>query len=176
MRRSLPPVEFLRECFIYDEASGALFWRIRPREHFLSDRECRRWNSRYAGLEAFTTVSACGHRFGAIGHVNFFAHRVIWKLVLGVEPPSIIDHKNRDPADNRWGNLREAEQAENFINRVGTIGASGVIGVRVNRQGSWDARIHKDKKYIHLGCFDSKEKAIEARRRAELGLYGEFAP
>ena len=92
------------------------------------------------------------------------------------EPPNITDHKNRKRAGNTLANLRGASHGQNFINRTKTWGMSGRVGIKLARNGAWEARIHKDKKYIHLGTFKSKSKAIEVRRKAEIELYGEFAP
>lgn len=51
---------------------------------------------------------------------SYYAHRVIWKLVTGQEPPT-VDHKNRKRADNRLVNLRGASCLENANNRTGNL-------------------------------------------------------
>ena len=172
----LPSARYLRACFIYDAQIGKLWWKKRPRSHFPSDKEFRRWNKVWPGREAFTCVNAAGYKIGAIAGVTYTVSRVIWKFMTGKDPTSFIDHKDLNTQNNCWSNLRCATQSQNGINRKTTVGASGVIGIRVNKQKTWDARIHKDKKYIYLGAFPTKELAIAARRKAERELYGEFAP
>ena len=39
----------------------------------------------------------------------------------------------------------------------------------------WTASIRINKKLTHLGCFDSFESAVDARKKAEVEHYGEFA-
>ena len=43
--------------------------------------------------------------------VMFKVHRIIWKMVTGKEPVTIIDHRNTVRTDNRWANLREATRS-----------------------------------------------------------------
>jgi len=46
---------------------------------------------------------------------------------------------------------------------------SGIMGVSFHRrQRKWNARIMVDKKPIHLGSLTTMEKAIEARKEAEI--------
>lgn len=165
----LPPVEVLRKHFRYDRRSGKLFHRKRPLHDFRLPAWGRYWNSRWAGKEA-GSVSDSGHlTVGLLGN-TYKAHRVIWKMIRGTEPPPMLDHRDRKPSSNRDSNLRPTSYAQNTIN------TNRQAGLRQARNGSWEARIHKDKKYFHLGTFKSKAKAIAARRQAAIELYGEFAP
>ncbi len=177
----LPPAKYLRECLRYDRKTGKLYWKKRPRKHFTDDRFWKGCNTQYAGKEAFACPNRQKHMTyltGAIDGVGMKAHRVIWKIVTGKEPPAIIDHKDRNGSNNRWGNLRPASYGQNFLNRTSAWCKSGIIGIRkFNHSGRcWNARIHKDKVCIDLGYFDSCEGAVAARREAEQRLYGAFAP
>lgn len=176
MRKILPSLEHLRQCFRYEKTSGLLFWKKRPREHFSSTREWKRWNTRHAGTEAFSYAKEQGYKTGSIDGTLYLAHRVIWKLTRGTEPPENIDHHDRKSASNRAKNLREATHSQNFINRVSTVGQSGLIGVRKSKWGTWEARIHKDKRYFHLGTFPTQIAAAKARAKAARQMYGDFAP
>jgi hypothetical protein len=176
MIKKLPPVEYLRECFRYEKATGKLFWKRRPLRHFKHRKAWKVWNARQPRTEALASIKkGTQHRHGSIDKIIYLQHRVIWKLLYKVEPPPIIDHRNRKGSVNLPKNLRAASHSQNFINRTSTIGKSGIIGVRKSRFG-WEARIHKDKKYIHLGTFPTKESAVDARKQAEKIYYGEFAP
>jgi hypothetical protein len=175
-RRKLPPTEYLRECFIYDEHSGLLYWKARPVTHFFNARIWASCNSRLTGKQAFTYVHPGGHYFGAIDGVNYQAHRVVWKLVTGEEPPTNIDHRDRNGLNNRVANLRAATDSQNQINRVGGWGKAKIKGVRPVRGGKWEARIHKDGRYYHLGTFAEKAEAIACRNQATVAMYGEFSP
>ena len=48
---------------------------------------------------------------------RYQAHRLIWKMVHGVDPKEQIDHVDMDPGNNRLSNLREATQAQNLLHR-----------------------------------------------------------
>ena len=141
---------------------------------FHSDREWKRWNSRYAGAEAFTTTSEDGYRTGTVGGKTYRAHRVIWLIQTGAWPADEIDHRNGKRSDNRWCNLRNATKGENQRNqRRRTDNSSGATGVRWHkRDGKWEARLQVDGAYRHLGRFDTKEEAVRAREKAnsELGF------
>lgn len=86
-------------------------------------------------------------------------HRWLLKLT---DPTQIVDHINRDPRDNRRGNLRVGTQALNMQNLSidSQRGRSGVLGVVWNRQhGRWMARQNLDKQVVYLGLFDTLEEA-----------------
>ena len=53
-------------------------------------------------------------------------------------------------------------------------GATGV-GFR-SREQKWVSRININGKRKQLGMFDTLEEAIQARRKAEVKYYGEYAP
>lgn len=170
-RRDLPAAEYLRLCLSYDKRTGSLLWKKRPREHFLDQRSHNTWNARYAGREAFTTQAASGHFTGRLDDQLYLKHRVIWKLVTGDEPPVIVDHKDRDPSNNKWKNFRSASKSQNNMN------SDRLRGVRFDaNRGKWHARIQKDGRQIFLGRFDTESAARLARQSAELKFYGEFAP
>ena len=91
----------------------------------------------------------------------------------GVDPlEKDIDHKDRDPLNNKISNLRLATRKENCANqKIRKNNTSGVTGVLWNKsKGKWEAWIKK----VYLGCFLNKEDAIKARKEAELKYHGEF--
>lgn len=104
---------------------------------------------------------------------NIFMHAVINGTPQGYE----TDHKNHNTLDNQCSNLRTVTHGQNVINRRRfSNNTSGHIGVGwSNRQKAWQARIQRDHKSIHLGFFEDKTKAIQARKEAEVKLFGHFA-
>jgi len=90
-------------------------------------------------------------------------------LVLGRREGFEIDHKNHCRTDNRKQNLRFVTRSENLMNREG----KGVTWYERTKQ--WRARITKNQKVIHLGCFKKKKDAIKKRRQAEIKYFGEYA-
>lgn len=87
------------------------------------------------------------------------------------------DHIDRNPLNNRRYNFRQANYADNARNRtIQKNNTSNIIGVNIDKYGSWIARIQVDGERKYLGCFSNKDDAIKARLNAEVKYYGEFAP
>jgi len=106
-------------------------------------------------------------------------HRVIWRLKNGPIPEGCtVDHINRDPRDNRIDNLRLVTPSQSCMNRTTPANnKSGKTGVGFrSREQKWVARINVNGRRKQLGCFDSFEKAVKARLKAEHKYYGEYAP
>lgn len=101
-------------------------------------------------------------------------HRFLMNAPKGV----VIDHKNRNPLDNRLDNLRPCTVQQNSMNRsIQRNNTSGVTGVYwSNTYNKWIATIKINGKRKHLGYFKEKEDAIEARRQAEIIYFGEYNP
>lgn len=101
------------------------------------------------------------------------SHRIAWLFITGGFPEGEIDHINGNGCDNRTVNLREVSRAENCKNRRkpknNTTGAVGVY--RCRRTGGWLAQIRVNWQLKQLGTFKEFEKAVAARKQAEL-LYG----
>ena len=177
MIRVLPSVKYLNECFLYEKSTGRLFWRRRPKHHFDSEVGYKIFNKRWAGTEAFHT-SQRGYRFGTLDGKYCAAHRVIWKLMTGKEPPPIIDHRDQKKGNNRWGNLRAATKPQNCINRKPSpFNSTGYGGVHKHRnKNRWVAQLGCRGKKRYLGIFDSPKKARTAWLAAAQAIYGEFLP
>ena len=97
------------------------------------------------------------------------AHRLAWFYVYGTWPKDQLDHINRNPADNRIANLREATNKQNLQNAGKySHNTSGHPGVCWHKQRSkWRASIRHNQKLIHLGLFTTLEEAIAARKAAQ---------
>lgn len=86
-----------------------------------------------------------------------------------------IDHKNRNPLDNRKDNLRACTQAQNMRN-CSTIGnKTGFRGVYKNHS-KYRASISINNKTFHIpGNFSTPEEAAKVRDEYALKYSGEFA-
>jgi hypothetical protein len=110
--KPLPDAKMLRRYLFYDPDKGSVVWR-QIRDGSESDfyvrfmAGCRA--DRY-DVSGYGTISFFGE--------SFRAHRIIWKLVHGVDPDGYIDHINGDRGDNRLVNLRDVSPAENAKNSV----------------------------------------------------------
>ena len=171
----LPEREMLNSLLDYNEDTGLLYWKARVASLFESGKHsaehtCNRWNSKFAGKEAFTCVGTDGYRKGSINNHLYRAHRIIWKMLTGEEPPE-VDHINGTRLDNRKVNLRGVTSTENRRNAARHRDTkSPHNGVRKAPQGGWQSYITVDYKWINLGCYSSLEEAVAARKAGELAF------
>jgi len=173
-------VELLR-AFDYDPETGALTWRVKPREDFKTAREWNSRNARYAGMVAGNLhyQKKSGDRHASIVQFNgklIPAHRIIWTMVNGEIPAGRhIDHINGNPFDNRLCNLRLATRSQNMMNRgVARNNSLGLKGV-YRQRNKFVAQIKDHGKRRYLGIFDTKGLAALAYAKACLRYHGMFA-
>lgn len=144
--KSLPPQQLLLDCFYYDADTG-LFYKI-------DDPYCV-----YEQPNGYLTVYFLGE--------TYKVHRLIWKIVYGIDPSEQIDHINGIVDDNRLENLRSVTHVENGRNTKAYKKKSKLPpGIDIE-QGRYRARIKTNGKKLHLGYFDDLGDAIEAREEAE---------
>ena len=120
-----------------------------------------------------TSITDKGYiRIGAKGR-GYLAHRLAFLYMTGSFPKNQADHINHIRDDNRWCNLRDVTNMENQQNRtLQSNNTSGVDGVNWHsKQRMWNTRITVNGKRIHIGCFNTSEEAIRAKKHAEK-LYG----
>lgn len=148
--------ERARLLFSYDEENGTLIWN-------------RRGPDTFPGKTAGVYSPVINSVVITIDGKSYRAHRVIWLWNTGHWPANEIDHISGDGANNRMDNLREVSCSENHKNMpVPRNSKSGIIGVRYhNGSGAWIAQIKVNGCMVHLGSFDSKGAATDARKTAE---------
>ncbi|GGJ39435.1 HNH endonuclease signature motif containing protein [Sphingopyxis bauzanensis] len=172
--KPLPPQDLLRNRLSYEADTGALIWRERPASNFPAsrypkDRLAKIWNGKFAGGPALASPMANGYLHGALDSVDYLQHRIIWKLITGVDPEH-IDHINGVRDDNRLCNLRSVSVSGNMRNRrISSNNQSGVIGVYLEKKtGLWCASIEVDGVVIYLGRHVHIADAQAARVAAEI--------
>lgn len=170
--KPIPDVGYLNRALLYNPDTGMLYWRRRNPSDFKSGVvpaavRCQRWNTMHAGNPAFRCLNGHGYFVGGLNRVQYFAHRIIFKMCTGNEPEA-IDHINGDKLDNRITNLRAVSIAENCRNLPRPKdNKTGFPGVSMHpKSNRWRAQINVAGKTKHLGTFDTKQEAINAKRRA----------
>ena len=90
----------------------------------------------------------------------------------------VIDHIDGNVLNNRKQNLRICTNQQNSMNcKLSSNNTTGHVGISYDKKyNKWDAHIMINRKNIHLGRFQNKEEAINARLKAELKYFGEFSP
>lgn len=104
----LPEASFLHHMFTYEPDTGRLIWNKN-----LKEAGCRQ--KRRNGEPNAVRV---GIQFGE-KLVQFVAHRIIWAM-MNTEPVPhgmVIDHRDGNPFNNKWGNLRLATHGKNLCNQ-----------------------------------------------------------
>lgn len=151
--------ERLQQLLSYCPETGVFRWRVNQ-------------GAGGAGREAGSWRGS-GYRSIAIEGRRYLAHRLAWFYVYGEHPPSCIDHKNGDPADNSIANLRPSSALQSRWN-CGTRNKWGFTGVK-GSGSKWEARISVNGKKRSLGRFGTPAEAGAAYIGASLVLHGEFA-
>lgn len=157
----------LRRLLNYDPRTGLFKWRVERRG---------RPHGRIPPGTIAGSIWADGYRHICIDYVAYPAARLAFLWMTGRWPRLGMDHKNRNRADDRWRNLREATWSQNQMNKINSNNALGLKGV------CWEWDRDKYKAYIevngrsmHLGRFETAEEAQAAYAVAARKHFGEFA-
>ncbi len=162
MRRTISQ-EALKAILDYDPETGIFTSKIARWRYEIGDLVgCRR-------DDGYITI--------CINRVTFYAHRLAWIYMTGEDPEHGVDHKNRNPSNNRWANLRAADQSKNMANSgILAKNTSGFKGVSLDkRNGRWKSYIGVRGELLWLGYHDTPEQAHEAYAKAAREHFGEYA-
>lgn len=163
---------------IFLHLRGNLIWRRRGKSAFKTEKEWRRWTTRYAGK-----IAGCSHyakRSNTLywqisyGKKRYFSHNVIWEMLFGEIPEGmVIDHIDGNGLNNNPENLRLVTASVNQKNRpLYSNNKSGVPGVHFDKKsGRWYARVCINGKRETVYSGHSQEEAMKARMAAS-ACYG----
>lgn len=155
-------IEELRERIAYDPQSGEFWWRASPSKKIKKGDRAGHFD-------------ANGYRVIGLNGRQYLAHRLAFAIMMGRWPKRFLDHRNRKRGDNRWRNLREADDSSNQINRrLQKSNTLGVKGVKRNRR-KFESRLWVNGKQRYLGLFATLEEAAKAYQTAAAEEFGEFA-
>ena len=144
--------DLVRQNFVYDPASGIIFWR-------------RTFYGRQAGTRA-DYLRASGYRAVSANKAHLRAHRVAVFLMTGSWPLTglVVDHINQDKQDNRWGNLRVVSKATNRINSFKRFRKEHPFAYKQNPKGRrpWCGKITLGNEPCIVGWFETEMEAHEA--------------
>jgi len=157
----------LQELFLYDKETGNLYNKFTRNSRALKDAKAG-----YVVTYKSNKDNQCPlqYQYLRIDRKSYRMHRLIWIYVYGNIPENMdIDHVNGNGLDNRLENLRLATRQENAKNRKITNNIKqGVFGISFYKNlNKWRAMIKNNGKLEHIGYFETKEAAIEARKNKE---------
>lgn len=167
----MPSIDILREALDTDFCTGEMRWKVRPRSHFPSDQEMKRWNTRHAGKLA-GNITKFGHRqFKLLGRL-IYVHRAMWKMFHEAEPTGLVQHWDGNSSDNRPSNLIDDSHDINMQNKkLGKNNTTGFRGARVH-----GTRFQASFQGEYLGSFGTAKEAAEAYRIKRSEIYGHAYP
>lgn len=155
--------KFLRSILRYEPLTGKWFWKISPTPYIK------------IGVEA-GSKNTSGYCAIGIRRQPYTMGRLAWLYMMGCWPTHDIDHKDGNPSNNRWINLRQATNVQNGWNKKVSIYKKHTKlkgAFSVGRR--YRALIGRNYKVEHLGTFDTAEEAHAAYMKAAKKYFGEFA-
>lgn len=105
------------------------------------------------------------------------AHRLAFVMMTGAFPAFEVDHKDCNPANNKWNNLRPATSAQNNWNsRIRKDNSTGVKGVSfIKRFNKYRATLKANGKLVFSRYCDTITEAASAVSKARSLHHGEYA-
>lgn len=154
--------ERLKDLMHYDPDSG-VFTRLKSA------------SNRVVG-EVAGGITKDGYRLIKIDGAQYRCARLVFLYMTG-RMPLQADHINRIRNDDRWSNIREADNGQNNANK--NLQKNNTSGVKCvswdSRRNLWHVRVHFDGKQRHIGYFDDFELAGLVASEARAKAYRDFA-
>ena len=153
--------EYLKEILHYEPSAGVFTWRWKMAKRVAP------------GDVAGCTKGGTGYRVIRICGRLFRAHRLAFLYMTGAFPKVHVDHRDGDPSNNKWKNLREVTRSQNMSNsRAPVDSRSGMKGVSWHKAArKWCARCGRH----YLGLFEDQTTAMIAANFGAIKYHGKFA-
>ena len=163
MTSDLITADRLREVLAYDPDTGAFIWQVRT-------------STRVHVGDVAGRSDPLGYRKIKVDGREYLAHRLAFLAMTGEWPVAEVDHRDGDPANNRWRNLRPATRSQNAAN-TGLRRAKDLpkgVSYRAS-SGRYLAQIVTRRETRYLGSFATPEEAHRAYLYAARLFHGSFA-
>lgn len=152
----------LLETLRYDGETGDLFWKNKG--------SGRGDNSKPAGSFAVKgSVKTEWRRVTLFGN-DYSVSVIVWFYVTGEWPAEQLDHIDQNKSNNRFGNLRLANNSQQQLNQgIRSNNTSGIPGVSYNiLTERWHSTLNVNGKKILAKVCKTKKEAVELRLAALL--------
>jgi hypothetical protein len=157
--------ELLKQLLSYCPETGEFRWRVDRNQHVASGDVAGRVGK---------SGRLKGYRRITVGGRKYLSGRLAHFYMTGEWPTDQIDHIDRNPSNDAWGNLRSVSQSLNKRN-TGAYrnNKSGVMGVYLDKR-CWVANIYREENLqVEVYRGPSLFEAVCARKSAEREFYVE---
>lgn len=156
-------LEDLKRQMRYEPDTGKLFWLVSKK-------------GVTAGRQVSPRPTTDGYMQCVFNGQHYYQHVLIWFYQTGEWPKDCVDHINRNRADNRWVNLREATHTENLYNSpcFSSRSKSGYKNIVETAYG-WTVTTRIKRKITNFGTYKTLDEAVEVAKRVRDEHHGEFA-
>ena len=130
-------------------------------------------------IEDEDVVCSATWLLNSVGYVTATNSEKLHAMIMQKYHPKkhgyVVDHINGNMLDNRKCNLRYIKHRDNIKNsKVRKDSPIGIRGVHKTQHATYHACIVCDGIDYNLGTFNTLQEAIDARRNAEIRLYGDY--
>lgn len=140
-----PTREQILEVLDYDSERGILIWKV-SRGSTVKPGDIAGTETFYGSIQ----MSLLGRRV-QVSHV-------IWFLETGQWPTRIVDHEDRCPSNNRFGNLRHVTSEVNILHEIHKNSEEGVYEISA---GKFAVVIRKSELSVCVGSYRTKKQAFD---------------
>ncbi len=149
----------LRSFTTYNPDTGEFRWA--------ADKQPAKLQNQLVGC-----VDQDGYRRVQFDGKTYSAASMIWYYVTGTYPTLQVDHKDRNPGNNKWKNLRLSTNSQNMVNRKQQRDLPKGVYRCKDRYRVYGYANYKSQ---YLGVFNTIEEATVARKKFDVSQFGEFA-
>ena len=136
----------LREILFYNHETGEWRWLV---------KRTGKNNNNIAGH-----INKLGYRIIKINNKAYKAHRLAFIYMTGNEPIGFVDHKDGNPSNNKWDNLRQCSNGQNIQNsKIRIDNKTGYKGVYIKRERNGKIMYGVRIASKYMGRYDTPEKA-----------------
>ena len=141
--------------------------RVKRLKHVIIDKIDRKRTLTTKMLNPYKTKR--GYKHIDLSGNTFEVHRLVALHFLdNPYNKKYVNHKDGDKLNNNVNNLEWCTQRENICHYHNSKNKNNSIGVSFNKNAKkWKSRIYFKNKDIHIGYFNTKEEAYEARVKFE---------
>lgn len=154
---------YLQEIFDYNQETGVVIWKRRPRTDFTHASRHRSWCIKHVGYEAGTLDPNSGKLRVSLLESTFFLDKLLWKLATGKD--ETIYHINGWNVDNRLKNLTPEKNRANPVTRY----SGGDIYLTKDRYDRFIIQTHTHAFSIHATHRTARTRMCELAETLQCG-------